>query len=203
MYRISTQKSLDIDWFVYLLDTPIHIASNGGFIPRNTYKVRELEEVYNRIVSRSGDSDVEINESYIKSLDGYEYLDNQDFTSILKENSSLEISKVALYSESFVSMAERGFYSFDRVDTYSPMGYEQYRLIAWPKNSNSVIPSWCKDKDIPLVRIIQLLMRENETKHSNDGILNLNIDSKKFVSLMRVEEVKDYFNFFEKRVKGK
>lgn len=109
MYRISTQKSLDIDWFVNLLDTPIHIASNGGFIPRNTYKIRELEEIYDHIMSKSDDNDVEINESYIESLDGYEYLDNQDFTSVLTENSSVLPSKVTLFSESFVSMAKRGF----------------------------------------------------------------------------------------------
>ncbi|MBQ3714076.1 MAG: hypothetical protein IJM92_16785 [Fibrobacter sp.] len=203
MYRISTQKSLDIDWFVNLLDTPIHIASNGGFIPRNTYKIRELEEIYDHIMSKSDDNDVEINESYIESLDGYEYLDNQDFTSVLTENSSVLPSKVTLFSESFVSMAKRGFCSFDRVELISPNGYELYRLIAWPKNTESIIPGWCRNRDIPLVRIIQLLMRENETEHSDDGILNLNIDSKKFISLMRVEEVKDYFNFFGKRVKGK
>ena len=200
MYRILTQKALDIDWFVYLLDAPIHIASNGGFIPRNTYKVRELEEVYDRIVSRSGDNDVEINGSYIERLEGYEYLDNQDFASILKENYSLKMSKVALYSESFVSMAERGFYSFDRVDTYSPMGYEQYRLIAWPKNSNSVIPSWCKDKDIPLVRMIQLFMREKCGQKENDGILRLNCDSKKFFNRFEIEKINEEFESFENKV---
>ena len=195
MYRMSTQKSLDIDWFVNLLDTPIHIASNGGFIPRNTYKIRELEEIYDHIMSKSDDNDVEVNESYIESLDGYEYLENKDFASILTDDSSVLPSKVALYSESFVSMAKRGFCSFDRVDTISPNGYELYRLIAWPKNTESIIPSWCKDRDIPLVRIIQLLMRENKIEYSDDGVLNLNVDSKMFVKIMKNEETKDYFKF--------
>lgn len=200
MYRILTQKTLDLDWFVYLLDAPIHIASNGGYIPGNFYKISELEETYDRIMSRSGDNDVEINGSYIESLDGYGYLDNQDFTSILKEHSLPEIGKVALYSESFVSMAQRGFYSFDRTDTYSPMGYEQYRLIAWPKNSNSVIPSWCKDKDIPLVRMIQLFMREKCGQKENDGILRLNCDSKKFFYRFEIEKINEEFESFENKV---
>ena len=98
MYRILTQKTLDLDWFVYLLDAPIHIASNGGYIPGNFYKISELEETYDRIMSRSGDNDVEINGSYIESLDGYGYLDNRDFTSILKEHSLPEIGSRPLKS---------------------------------------------------------------------------------------------------------
>lgn len=193
MYRISTQKSLDIDWFVYLQNTPIHIASNGGFIPRNTYKVRELNDIYNHVMSMPENNDVEVNESYIKNLDGYEYLENRDYSTVFNEESSDGINKVELYSESFVSMAKRGFCSFDRIDSVSPRGYELYRLIAWPKKSKYENLIFCKDDNVPLVRIIQLMLSKNGVGYSKNGILELNCEVIDFLKLIRKNNVTDYF----------
>ena len=60
MYRKSTLKNLDIDWFVCINNTPIHIASNGGQIPQNTYRIRELEEIYNHVLSMPKDNRVAV-----------------------------------------------------------------------------------------------------------------------------------------------
>ena len=83
------------------------------------------------------------------------------------------------------------------------MGYEQYRLIAWPKNSNSVIPSWCKDKDIPLVQMIQLFMREKCGRKRDDGVLELNCDSYNFINRIQIEDLNEVFDSFENKVNEK
>lgn len=174
MYRKLTQRSLDIDWFIELDGVLVHIASNGGHIPWNSYKIRSLESIYENVMAMPEEHEIGINEAYINDLDGYEYLDNNDLKALLKKEDGSFLDKISLYSESFVSMAKRGFLSFDRSDYISPSGYEMYRLIAWPNDLNDDRIEFFKDNDFPLVRLIELLLRNQREERREDEILHLN-----------------------------
>ena len=172
MYRKSTLKNLDIDWFVCINNTPIHIASNGGQIPQNTYRIRELEEIYNHVLSMPKDNRVAVDTSYIEGLDGYDYLYDQDNITEFVEGSVTSYDKISLYSESFVEMAKRGFFSFDRTDDSMETGYELYRLIAWPENGDENILRIFQGRNIPLVRIVELSYNKSRDSEISDYEMN-------------------------------
>lgn len=173
MYRKLTQKSLDIDWFIELDGVRVHIASNGGHIPWRSYKIRSIKRIYENVMAMSEEHAVGINEAYINNLDGYEYLDNDDFKQRIKREDGSIPDKISLYSESFVSMAKRGFLSFDRTDFSSPFGDDLYRLIAWPSDLNNDWIDFFKGNNFPLVRLIELLLRDQKRARQEDELLSL------------------------------
>ena len=119
----------DIDWFCFINNKPIHAASNGGKIPEIINNVDA--NIENQIKAYSckyiySENDIEINRDYIDNKIKETIRDCSDFT----------LTKMRYnYQRTFVDMARRGFYSFDRED--DPRS-KKYHLIAWPKNYNTI-----------------------------------------------------------------
>lgn len=117
----------DIDWFCFINDKPIHAASNGGNLP-DKINDREINS-NNQIIAYKSDHIYSVNEVETNT----EYIINK-LRKSKREYSELELSKmVNNYLRTFIDMATRGFYSFDRVDDSES---DEYYLIAWPKNNN-------------------------------------------------------------------
>lgn len=140
MYPLSYQYSMDIDWF-YMDDVfPIHAASNGGLIKRELYTVSQLQEVQRLIQALPMKYNFELNiDGIIANIsDKYDeeveslLLENRDI--ILPRDFELPIARygnepkwLPFYSHSFIQMAMRGFYSFDRNEDTN-----EYFLVAKP-----------------------------------------------------------------------
>lgn len=115
-------RSRDIDWAIKAGNYYIHVASAGGDLPKivdeHLFEIwRELKET--RFLEGIGE--VVINEKYI----------NEKFSDMQDENAEVAHFRVQWYLCSFVEMARRGFYSFDR-DVRTPFDDSKYRLVASP-----------------------------------------------------------------------
>ena len=114
-------RTRDIDWAVKIGKNYIHVASAGGDLPKivddHLFEIwRELKNTED--IAEGG---VIINEKYI----------NEKFSE-LRDASAEEIEfRKQWYLCSFVEMARRGFYSFDR-DVRTPFEDSRYRLVARP-----------------------------------------------------------------------
>jgi len=115
MYDTDYMLTHDIDWFFYAGSYLIHAASNQGILPIM------IEERSNSMVQRwvndlpelNFESDIEVNTKYIEGR-----LKNMDSNFSSLEN----------YKRTFVNMAKKGLFSFDR-DLSFP---EKYVWIARP-----------------------------------------------------------------------
>lgn len=140
MYPLSYQYSMDIDWFYIDDPFPIHAASNGGLIKRELYTVPQLQEVQRLIQTLPMNYDFELNiDGIIANMsDKYDeeivnqLLENRDI--LLPRDFELPVSRYSneprwlqFYSHSFIQMAMRGFYSFDRNEDTN-----EYFLVAKP-----------------------------------------------------------------------
>lgn len=115
-------RSRDIDWAVKFGNYYIHVASAGGDLPQmvdnHLFEIwRELKETPILEVSR----EVVVNEKYISE----KFSDMRD---ISDDEARLSVE---WYLCSFVEMARRGFYSFDR-DVRTSFDDSKYRLVASP-----------------------------------------------------------------------
>lgn len=126
----------DIDWFCFINGCPIHVASNGGELPNNLYSDENLISAFNAARAIEPIHKWDINQEFINSRhESYSYIngieENEQDDFLLpefierKEYGNLSSEHIA-YSWSFIEMAKRGFFSFDRVDE------NRYRLIAHP-----------------------------------------------------------------------
>lgn len=137
---ITNYESFDIDWFCYINGCPIHVASNGGELPRNLYTQENLIKTLDIVQATEPVCDWEVNKKFVKTRnENYNYIneieesDRDDFLLPDKEISNITdykglSSKEIAYSWSFIEMARRGFFSFDRVEG------NNYRLVAYPSN---------------------------------------------------------------------
>ena len=124
----------DIDWFFLSGNRLFHIASAGGILPEEI-KSFDLEESYLYVVSRN----LNISEDLVtECLDGIltgntnvEVEVNKDYLNTSFTDNSDEEKKN--YLRSFVEMALRGCYSFDRTKVEDPED-NLYHLVAWPHN---------------------------------------------------------------------
>lgn len=156
MYKLSYQYTFDIDWFCIINNMPIHIASNGGKLP-NLYKKKELRELQHRVAmlepQRQGQPNIILSENH-----NMETILNMQYDYLLEKNVPMERVK-DLYVESFKEMADKGFYSFDRLDPEMAESLHidnpnsAYMLVAKP---NRPLPyrdiEWChllKQIEIP------------------------------------------------------
>lgn len=120
----------DIDWFCIINDTPIHAASNGGTLPsyiknHPDVNIKNQEFAYS-LDKKYEFADIGINTDYI----------DEKFANI-EVSSFYELLEMKInYLRSFVDMASRGFYSFDRID-YNNFESNNYILIAWPKHPDN------------------------------------------------------------------
>ena len=107
----------DIDWFFSYKGKPIHAASFSGIIPKQI-TVHRNREIQSRVYSMEPIS---------------EYNLESDLS-----NSDLSDEQKLAYLHSFIEMAQRGFYSFDRVVSEPYYQIEEsdnknaYKLIASP-----------------------------------------------------------------------
>ena len=131
----------DIDWFCIMDGTPIHVASAGDLLPAmyaNKKTVAFMKSLLNSILTLPLRYGYKLNDYYLDNYvlnEGYEYLgehDNpvgqdmdDDWFSIMTHNEPLPKK---LYSTSFVEMARRGFYSFDKTENKEG----EYHLVAYP-----------------------------------------------------------------------
>jgi hypothetical protein len=132
----------DIDWFCSINGFLIHVASNGGRLPSNiNHSFQELSKQKQLVFSTEAKLPYGVDTNFANRQFGYEYLNDispeskneflkpPDFT-----NNSIEFNPRLTdvgksYSWSFIEMAQRGFYSFDRVNE------DEYHLVAWPRRS--------------------------------------------------------------------
>ena len=141
MYQINYQLTHDIDWFAFIDGIPVHIATNGGLLPHDSYKVKDLVRIQKLVHRMERRYKVGINENYlerylneIEAYPGIDEMTDEDFRQMLPER--LEINRnhsraINAYIWSFVEMASKGFLSFDRrVDDEHWVDY--YHLVAWP-----------------------------------------------------------------------
>lgn len=133
---VGYQLTRDIDWFCIINDYPVHVASNGGRLPNFIRSDKQLFASQKNVLSLPNVFDYEVNreieldrDEELESLEGdfNEYF--PEANEVLGDNQFNNTQKA--YYWSFVSMAKKGFYSFDKVI----LGEfdSRYRLVAWPK----------------------------------------------------------------------
>lgn len=125
-YTVEYLLTHDLDWFCYINDRLVHGASNGGTLPTkvNNQEQNSINQkiVYNQKPIYSID-DIEINTKYINKR----FLDSEHLYTVWE----LEQKKYN-YLKTFIDMAMRGFYSFDRIEHYI-YNSNKYIPVAWPK----------------------------------------------------------------------
>ena len=115
MPRIYTESEVhtrDIDWFCAINGIYVHIASAGGRIPNL---------INDRRVLRTIQREVETLEDINTGEEIHINADALDRIGVNRED----------YLPSFLRMAKKGFYSFDRTNIYDPED-NLYHLVAWP-----------------------------------------------------------------------
>ena len=126
MIEVGYQLTKDIDWFCIINGYPVHVASNGGRLPNFIQYHRQLFESQRRASIIPGNLDFEVNrriefnrDDEIESLGEsfYEYF--PEANNLFGDNEFNNTQKA--YYWSFVMMAKKGFYSFDKVSTYGCM----------------------------------------------------------------------------------
>lgn len=111
-YTESEIHTRDIDWFCAINGVYVHVASAGGDIPNfinDRMVLRPSQRAAEALEDINTDEEIHINEAYLRGM-----------------NVNLEH-----YLPSFVRMAKKGLYSFDRTDIDNPND-GNYHLVAWP-----------------------------------------------------------------------
>lgn len=144
MYRKIYQYTHDIDWFAECFGVPIHVASNGGDVPISM-SVSALQKLQSVVQNTNPEFDYELNKDVINQHISGSYEDiadieeyGGDFIPTIEGDDVFAglSTELKLYSWSFIDMAKRGFYSFDRAETNEDdeenNGKDEYFLVAWP-----------------------------------------------------------------------
>lgn len=111
-YTESEIHTRDIDWFCAINGVYVHVASAGGDIHRiinDRNVLRPCQRAVEALEDINTDEEVHINDAFLRRM-----------------NVNLES-----YLPSFVRMAKKGFYSFDRTNINDPDD-DHYHLVAWP-----------------------------------------------------------------------
>ena len=147
MYNIDYQVTHDIDYFFIKDEKPIHIASNGGVLPDKLGSKTFVQKTQNVAYSLPMQFGYELNMDYLNQLNAEDFPTEAE----MAESGFLQLDHyrqfddtnlpfhIKLYAYSFVEMARRGFYSYDRLTDYSTDGLYNlsdessvYQLIASP-----------------------------------------------------------------------
>lgn len=110
--------SKDIDWFCIIGDVFCHVASAGGMIPDSINDREKLRGLQKRVFDSDfifDEEDIVVNEVFL----------NQHF-------GNDEEARMA-YMLSFMSMARKGFVSFDRTNVMD-LNDQTYHIVCYPKN---------------------------------------------------------------------
>ena len=140
MYRLNYQYNHDIDWFCRINGLPVHLASNGGVLPGRSYTIKNLVALQHKVANMKQTFRCAVNSDYLleylKQGKYYAELENiseAGVRSLLPESFEIanEVAKLSstllIYGWSFIEMAKRGFFSFDRREEDG-----LYHLVAWP-----------------------------------------------------------------------
>lgn len=149
-YSDSYQKTRDIDWFFRAEGKCIHVASNGGELP---YIVNDIEWLRN----------IQAQVSTLEEVKGIEVIVNEQYvgertTAIANNYLQNGIETVTreqirnLYLSSFIAMARKGFYSYDRIP-YS----NSYMFICGPKTAVNM------DIELPTDEVQIIFMEEDKS----------------------------------------
>ena len=147
-YRNSYQATHDIDWFCICHGHPVHVASNGGYVPEqidSSHNYRMQRAVYEHL-SWYDDVPVTVNIDLLRRHIPEIFVereDEEDLREILREESVYiprelleQPVAVQLFCKSFVEIAKLGFCSFytinDSEDEYK--GPNGLICIAYPNN---------------------------------------------------------------------
>jgi hypothetical protein len=114
-YSITTQRSLDLNWFFFdRFKHLCHVASGGGLLP-------------NIIVENDLNND-KFNEIVYDLPEAYEFGRNESVLNILSENGVTDLES---YFREFETMARKGLFSFDKYLLENPED-QKYFLVAYP-----------------------------------------------------------------------
>ena len=114
-YSLIEQHSIDLDIFLIDSDKIIHLASGGGLIPeRLTYSDAYNSQILQGTSQDKTELEIEINPN-------------------LRELLNLTEDELSTYLTSFISMAKRGFYSFDKTKLGN-FEDQTFHLVAKPKS---------------------------------------------------------------------
>lgn len=139
----------NIDWYSCVDGRWVYAASRGGLLPKvvdNEAMLPKLQGICSNLPDIVNKGDIIINqelieERYRRAVDFYEQRaidnleNNQDYLEFLQEYNIEKFGEQ--FSESFVEMACKGFYSFVRLDIDNQFSNE-YRLVAFPKGGTPV-----------------------------------------------------------------
>lgn len=136
-HYVQYQYSHDIDWFFLDGQYPIHCASNGGLLPNNIDKTVELQSLQVEVENMSAHHQFELNIQAIEGYVGHHY-EGINEAELLDRGMGIIPNGVTFlantplwikyYSWSFAKMAQRGFFSFDRIESSN-----KYYLVACPR----------------------------------------------------------------------
>ena len=110
--------SKDIDWFCIIGDVFCHVASAGGMIPDVINDREKLRSLQKRVFDSNfifDEEDIVVNEPFL----------NQHFGN--------DEEARAVYLHSFMSMARKGFVSFDSTNVMD-LNDQTYHIVCYPKN---------------------------------------------------------------------
>lgn len=147
MYTPIYQATHDIDCFFVMNGWPTHLASNGGMVPGKLGTISELQDMQIAVQELPMQYDYELNREYLETLNLEDFPTEEEMTEtgFLNTEHYTQFNEyeampfhVKLYAHSFVEMAKRGFWSFDRLTVTSKKLHNNrlccvYQLIAWPK----------------------------------------------------------------------
>lgn len=102
IYYPDYMETHDIDWFCRIGAIPIHCASNGGVLPKKV-NVRSV----NRKIQEAVAAMPEVLDEHEEVIVNVRYV-------IERLNNQFAEGAYAQYISSFVAMARKGFWSFDR-----------------------------------------------------------------------------------------
>lgn len=110
-YSEAYQRTRDIDWFFRAGEHYIHVASNGGKLPDFVNDVQRLrkEQAYISTLGDVKDVEVIVRDDYLEARIRAS-VDEARRMNIIRD---VQLLRKA-YLSSFMSMARKGFYSFDR-----------------------------------------------------------------------------------------
>lgn len=148
MYKLDYLQSHDIDWFASINGIPVHFASDGGRLPGNSYTIEELTTLQHLVASSEKSYHCVVNRDYLDNYlrrgehyKGIENIAEDNFRRLLPEEFVIDDDimnlprQILIYGWSFIEMARRGFYSFDR--SRHDNGVDYYHLVARPINSGN------------------------------------------------------------------
>lgn len=144
-YRKDYLLSYNVDWFCKFGHKWIHTSSQGGMLPDkvdDSSFLPQLQSFLNIIPIYSKKEDVIVNESLVnqrfkRHMSLLREMSEHSESENIKTNLDLEYEIFRLnYIESFVEMAQKGFYSFVRVNIDN-FADNQTLLVAKPTNDAS------------------------------------------------------------------